>query len=76
MRCEECDAPLWCAGDEAPPGEYLRIDRPSEHSVILHVGERLLASFDGYIAIYREVGCPSNHRCRPVQKQKADEVAQ
>jgi hypothetical protein len=64
MRCEECDAPLWRAGDDAPPGVYVRIDIPLEHRVILLSGERLPASFDGHIAIYRAAGCTCAHLCR------------
>jgi hypothetical protein len=65
MRCEECDAPLWCAGDEAPPGVYVHVDMPAEHPVILHASERLPASFDGHIAIYRASGCACVGHCRP-----------
>ena len=56
MRCEECDAPLWRAGELAPAGNYVRIDSPVQEVVTLSPGEYLPASFDGRIAVYRTSG--------------------
>lgn len=65
MRCEECDAPLWRAGEPAPPGNYIRIDSPVQEVIALNQGECLPASFDGHIAIYRPSGRACCRTCTP-----------
>lgn len=65
MHCEECNAPLWCAGDAAPPGNYVRIDSVTQTVITLRQGESLPASFDGHIALYRPSGRACCHTCTP-----------
>lgn len=65
MHCEECDAPLWRAGEPAPPGNYVRIDSPAQEVIALRPGESLPASFDGHIAVYRPSGRTCCYTCAP-----------
>lgn len=65
MRCEECDATLWRAGEPAPPGNYVRIDSPVQDVITLSQGECLPATFDGHIAIYRPSGRACCRTCTP-----------
>ncbi len=65
MHCEECNAPLWRAGDAAPPGNYVRIDSPAQEIIALRQGETLPPSFDGHIALYRPSGRACCHTCTP-----------
>ena len=65
MHCEECDAPLWLAGESAPPGNYVRIDSSTQEVIAVRPGESLPASFDGHIAIYRPSGRTCCHTCIP-----------
>jgi hypothetical protein len=65
MHCDECAAPLWRAGESAPPGEYARVDVVTPTIVRLRAHERLPASFDGHIAVYRALGGACTHTCKP-----------
>ena len=56
MRCEECGSPVWRAGEIAPAGTYLRIDRAPYQRVRLLVDGPLPATFDGHSALYRTAG--------------------
>lgn len=60
MQCEECQMPLWKAGEVVPAGTYVRVDDHSYRAVTLKQEGSLPATFDGYIALY----CTSACRCR------------
>jgi hypothetical protein len=53
MRCEECGASIWRAGDDVPAGRYVRVDNESYSPVVLAAAGQLPASCDGHIAVYR-----------------------
>lgn len=57
-RCEECDTPLYQAGEFVSAGDYLRVDDGSFQRVRLSALEQLPASFDGHIALYRAAAAP------------------
>jgi hypothetical protein len=52
MQCEECQLPLWKAGEVAPTGTYARVDDQSHHLVRLDQEGPLPATFDGHVASY------------------------
>lgn len=60
LRCEECQTPLWRAGEVVPAGTYVRVDDRSYRAVILDQEGPLPATFDGHIALY----CTSACACR------------
>ncbi len=66
MRCAECQASLWRAGEAVPPGVYVRIDTSPNVTVIVLPDEHLPASFDGHVALYRRSGCRCTRACQPV----------
>lgn len=66
MQCEECQMPLWKAGEVAPAGTYVRVDDHSYRAVTLKQGEPLPATFDGCIALY----CASACRCMQQANQQ------
>lgn len=49
---EEHQAPVWKAGEIAPPGIYMRIDDDSYRKITLTREEPLPATFDGHVALY------------------------
>jgi hypothetical protein len=53
MQCEECQLPLWKAGEVAPAGTYARVDDQSHQMVLLDQEGPLPATFDGHVALYR-----------------------
>ncbi|HEX8981525.1 MAG TPA: hypothetical protein VF792_02045 [Ktedonobacterales bacterium] len=57
-RCEECNTPLYQAGEYVSAGDYLRVDDGSFQRVRLSAMEQLPASFDGHIALYRAAAAP------------------
>ena len=60
LRCEECQVPLWKAGEVVPAGTYVRVDDRSYRPVILGQRGPLPATFDGHVALY----CTSACACR------------
>ena len=48
MRCEECQMPLWKAGEVVPAGTYVRVDDRSYRTVMLDQEGPLPATFDGH----------------------------
>jgi hypothetical protein len=60
LRCEECQMPLWKAGEVVPAGTYVRVDNRSYRTVILDQEGPLPATFDGHVALY----CTSACACR------------
>lgn len=60
LRCEECQTPLWRAGEVVPAGTYVRVDDRSYRAVMLDQEGPLPATFDGHIALY----CTSACACR------------
>lgn len=60
LQCEECQMPLWKAGEVVPAGTYVRVDDRSYRPVILDQEGPLPATFDGHIALY----CTSACACR------------
>ncbi len=57
LRCEECQMPLWKAGEVVPAGTYVRVDDQSYRAVILNQEGPLPATFDGHVALYCTSGC-------------------
>ena len=66
LRCEECQMPLWRAGEVVPAGTYVRVDDLSYHAVILDQDGPLPATFDGHVAMY----CTSACACRDGANRK------
>jgi hypothetical protein len=66
LRCEECQMPLWKAGEVVPMGTYVRVDDRSYHPVKLDQDGPLPATFDGHVALYCTSACAcrdrANHR--------------
>ena len=60
LRCEECQMPLWKAGEVVPAGTYVRVDDRSYRTVILDQEGPLPATFDGHVALF----CTSACACR------------
>lgn len=58
MRCEECDTPLYEAGEMAPPGVYARVDDGTFRQVTLERAGPLPPSYDGHVAWYRAAAAP------------------
>jgi hypothetical protein len=52
MQCEECQMPLWKAGEVVPAGTYVRVDDRSYRAVTLEREGPLPATFDGHVALY------------------------
>jgi hypothetical protein len=46
---------VYTAGQIAPPGRYVRVDRPSAVEIILEEPGILPASLDGHVAVYERV---------------------
>lgn len=73
MRCEECGASIWRAGDDVPAGRYVRVDDESYRPVVLAAAGQLPASCDGHIAAYRLAwplcACQASAAGRPVGRQ-------
>lgn len=65
MQCDECQQPLWKAGETVPAGVYARVDDHSYHLVTLEQAGPLPPSFDGHTAWY----CSSACRCATHAKQ-------
>jgi hypothetical protein len=61
MQRDEYQIPLWKAGELVPAGTYIRVDDLSYKVVILQQKERLPATFDGHVAIYRASTPTSSH---------------
>lgn len=57
MQCEECQIPVWKAGEVVPAGTYVRVDDRSYHAVMLEREGPLPATFDGHIAFYCTSAC-------------------
>jgi hypothetical protein len=57
-QCEECGTRLYQAGEQAPAGEYLRVDNGSFQRLSLPTDGVLPASFDGRVALYRLAAAP------------------
>lgn len=71
LRCEECQMPLWKAGEVVPAGTYVRVDDRSYRVVILDQEGPLSATFDGHIALYCTSACACKDRAdrqRPVAR--------
>ena len=66
LRCEECQMPLWKAGEVVPAGTYLRVDDRSYRAVTLDQEGPLPATFDGHVALY----CASACTCRDRANRK------
>ncbi len=66
FRCEECQMPLWKAGEVVPAGTYVRVDDRSYRAVILDQESPLPATFDGHIALFCISACACKDRadCR------------
>jgi hypothetical protein len=62
LRCEECQMPLWKAGQVVPAGTYVRVDDQSYRTVILNQEGPLPATFDGHIAFYCTSACTCRNR--------------
>ncbi|HZR39505.1 MAG TPA: hypothetical protein VFB12_05270 [Ktedonobacteraceae bacterium] len=62
LRCEECQMPLWKAGEVVPAGTYVRVDDRSYRSVILNQVGSLPATFDGHVALYCTSACACKDR--------------
>jgi hypothetical protein len=62
MRCEECQRPLWRAGEIVPAGTYVRVDDKSYHPVILDQEGPLPATFDGHVGLYCTSACSRRAR--------------
>ncbi len=62
LRCEECQIPLWKAGEVVPAGTYVRVDDRSYRAVILNQEGSLPATFDGHIALYCTSACACKDR--------------
>lgn len=60
LRCEECQIPLWKAGEVVPAGTYARVDDRSYHTVLLDHEGPLPATFDGHAALYCSSGCATH----------------
>lgn len=74
--CEECGARMFQAGEVAPPGAYVRVDDESFRRVEVGAGERLPASYDGHIALYRLAASPCACQLRrrlPLQRAATQE---
>lgn len=63
-RCEECQMPLWQAGEVVPAGTYVRVDDRSYHAVLLDQEGPLPATFDGHAALYCTSGCSCRDRAQ------------
>ena len=57
LQCEECQMPLWRAGEVVPAGTYVRMDDRSYRTVVLDQVGPLPATFDGHVALYCTSGC-------------------
>lgn len=57
LQCEECQMPLWKAGEVVPAGTYVRVDDRSYRAVTLDLEGSLPATFDGHIALYCTSAC-------------------
>lgn len=57
MQCEECQMPLWKAGEVVPAGTYVCVDDRSYRAVTLQQEDPLPATFDGHVALYCTVAC-------------------
>ena len=57
LRCEECQMPLWKAGEVVPAGTYVRVDDRSYRAVILDLEGPRPATFDGHVALYCTSAC-------------------
>ncbi len=71
LRCEECQMPLWKAGEIVPAGTYVRVDDRSYRTVILNQEGPLPATFDGHVALYCTSACVCKDRAdrrRPVAR--------
>ncbi len=66
LHCEECQRPLWKAGEVVPAGTYVRVDDQSYRAVLLEQEGTLPATFDGHAALY----CTSACACRDRAKRK------
>ncbi len=60
MRCDECQMPLWKAGEIVRAGTYVRVDDKSYQTITLDQEGPLPATFDGHVALYCTAAC----RCR------------
>lgn len=60
MRCDECQMPLWKAGEIVRAGTYARVDDKSYQTITLDQEGPLPATFDGHVALYCTAAC----RCR------------
>ena len=66
LRCEECQMPLWKAGEVVPAGTYVRVDDRSYCAVILDLEGPRPSTFDGHVALY----CTSACACRDQAHRK------
>lgn len=57
MQCEECQKPLWKAGEVVSAGTYVRVDDRSYRAVTLEREGSLPATFDGHVALYCTAAC-------------------
>jgi hypothetical protein len=62
LQCEECQMPLWKAGEVVPAGTYVRVDDRSYRTVILSQEGPLPATFDGHVALYCTAACACRDR--------------
>ncbi len=62
LQCEECQMPLWRAGEVVPAGTYVRVDDRSYRAVLLDQVGPLPATFDGHVALYCTAGCACRDR--------------
>ena len=53
MRCDECEARLYEAGEVVPAGNYVRVDDSSSRVFVLDRDGPLPPAWDGHVALYR-----------------------
>lgn len=80
MNIEEHGAHVWQAGDIVPAGIYLRVDDASFRVVNLEQEDRLPASYDGHVALYRRASAicivhPRSEPVLPATKSKHDHIS-
>ena len=52
---DENDEALYKAGQEVPPGQYIRVDAHPAREIMLRGRGILPPSYDGHVALYRKV---------------------
>jgi hypothetical protein len=52
--CDENGEALYQAGQEVPPGQYIRVDAHPAREITLRAKGVLPPSYDGHVALYRK----------------------